>query len=155
MNKTIPHLSKIAQKFKDTVEIVGITVEQNESLIKNFVDQMGDKMDYSVAIDSKGLVYNGYMTAFNVSGIPHAFVIDKHGNIVWNDHPAQSSMVTAIEKAVAEKMVVDPKTLSKDELKALPAKELIEILKAYKIDYSDCLEKSDFIEKIENEIINK
>lgn len=148
-------MSKIAQKFKDTVEFVGVTVEQNEFQIKSFVEQMGDKMDYSVAIDSKGLVYNGYMTAFNVSGIPHAFVIDKKGYIIWNDHPAQSSMITAIENAIAEKIVVDPKTLSKDELKALPAKELVEILKTYKIDYSDCLEKSDYIEKIESEIVSK
>ena len=29
----------------------------------------------------------GYMQAFGVNGIPHAFVVDKQGRIVWQGHP--------------------------------------------------------------------
>jgi hypothetical protein len=48
---------------------------------------MGDKMDYLVAIDKEEKSSEGYMKAFGIDGIPHAFVVDKQGKIVWQGHP--------------------------------------------------------------------
>ena len=50
---SIPHLTELAQKYKDKdVRFIGVDVwERDTSLVKPFVEEMGDKMDYSVALD--------------------------------------------------------------------------------------------------------
>jgi len=84
---TIPHLTDLQKKYKDKgISFVGISTE-DEATVKKFVEKMGDKMDYSVAIDKDGATSSDYMDAFGVSGIPHAFVVDKKGRIVWHGHP--------------------------------------------------------------------
>lgn len=157
---TIPHLTELAHKFKGKVEFVGITNEDNESAIKSFVDKMGAKMDYSVAIDKSGTVTNEYMATYGVSGIPHAFIIDLEGNIIWNNHPADPSFEKTLDKitadisATANKNVAHHysiqqlKTMTDSEMAHLSAKDLRGICQEYGIDTTACLEKSDYVEVI-------
>lgn len=85
---SIPHLTKLQQQFGDKgVRIVGLT-DEKEDVVKPFVDDMGPKMDYSVGIDTSDKSKKAYMTPFKVSGIPHAFVVDKEGRLVWHGHPS-------------------------------------------------------------------
>src|SRR5262245_9100185 len=51
---SIPHLTELAHKYKDKgVRFIGVDVwEHDTSKVKPFVDEMGDKMDYSVALDT-------------------------------------------------------------------------------------------------------
>jgi tetratricopeptide (TPR) repeat protein len=51
------------------------------------VDEQGDKMKYTVAIDRGGKTSAGYMERYGQNGIPHAFVVDKEGRIAWHGHP--------------------------------------------------------------------
>jgi thiol-disulfide isomerase/thioredoxin len=83
--KSIPHLTELQKKFPD-VRFVGIS-DENSDVVKKFVTKMGDKMDYAVAIDDERATSDGYMKEFGVGGIPHAFIVDKHGRIVWHGHP--------------------------------------------------------------------
>lgn len=84
---TIPHLTKTQQKYKDkNVVVVGVSNEP-AARIKPFVDNMGDKMDYIVAADDKNKTFANYLQAYRVNGIPHAFVVDQKGAIVWHGHP--------------------------------------------------------------------
>lgn len=92
---SIPHLTQMQKKFKDVV-FVGVSDEETPT-VKKFVHQMGDKMDYAVAIDDGGKTTAGYMGAFGISGIPHAFVVDKQGRIVWVGHPMDQ-----LEETLAE-----------------------------------------------------
>ncbi len=83
---SIPHLTEMQKKFKDKgVVFIGVTDEKSD-VVKKFVEKMGDKMDYNVAIDG-GKTSEGYMEAFGINGIPHAFVVDKDGKIAWQGHP--------------------------------------------------------------------
>jgi thiol-disulfide isomerase/thioredoxin len=82
---SIPHLTQLQKKFKDVV-IIGIT-DEDVPTVKKFVAKMGDQMDYIVAIDKEEKTGRAYMGAFGIDGIPHAFVIDKEGRIVWHGHP--------------------------------------------------------------------
>jgi peroxiredoxin len=96
---SIPHLSSLQKRFKDRgVIIVGISDETVER-VKPFVDQMGDEMDYLVAIDDRDKTFGTYMRAFGVDGIPHAFVVGKDGRIAWHGHP-MDGLDRAIEKAL-------------------------------------------------------
>lgn len=82
---SIPHLTKMQKKFKDVI-FVGVSDEKPD-VVKKFVTQMGDKMDYVVAIDDQHQTSKGYMAAFDIGGIPHAFVVGQDGHILWQGHP--------------------------------------------------------------------
>jgi len=83
---SIPHLTEMQKKFKDKgVVFIGVTNEKSD-VVKKFVEKMGDKMDYTVAIDA-GKTSEGYMQAYGINGIPHAFIVDKAGKVAWEGHP--------------------------------------------------------------------
>jgi thiol-disulfide isomerase/thioredoxin len=97
---SIPHLTQLQQQFKDKgVTIIGISKESAD-VVEPFVKKMAEKMEYTVALDSEGQAGKAYMTAFNVTGIPHAFIIDKQGNLVWHGHP-MAQMDQVLEQVVA------------------------------------------------------
>ncbi len=84
---SIPHLTELHHEFKDKgVTIVGVS-DEAPGTVKPFVTEMGEKMDYTVAIDRDGQVSKNYMEAFGVQGIPHAFIVGKDGTLVWHGHP--------------------------------------------------------------------
>lgn len=99
--KSIPHLSEMQKQFKD-VKFVGVSSEESD-VVKKFVTKMGDKMDYTVAIDDDGKTSAGYMEAFGINGIPHAFIVDKEGRVVWHGHP-MDGLDKAIEKVLSGKL---------------------------------------------------
>jgi thiol-disulfide isomerase/thioredoxin len=97
---SIPHLTEMQEKFRDKgVVFVGVTAEDSET-VRPFVEKMGEKMKYAVAIDDGRKTNDGYMKAFGVRGIPHAFVVDKEGLIVWRGHPT-SGLDQVVEQVVA------------------------------------------------------
>ena len=93
---SIPHLTELAHKYKDEgVRFIGVDIwERDTKLVQPFVDQMGDKMDYSVALDNvpaggnpnEGAMAKTWMKAAEENGIPTAFVI-RDGKIAWIGHP--------------------------------------------------------------------
>ena len=147
--QTIPHLSEINTRVKDkNVVVVGVTQENNQSQIQQFVQRMGGKMNYNVAIDASGSLSNEFMAKYQVRGIPHAFVINKEGNVSWHGHPADPNFETEIDKAANQQMIPNPKNLSLDEVKKLPVRMIKKILATHKVDYSDCVEKQDLIDRV-------
>lgn len=97
---TVPHLSELQQQYagKDVV-LVGISDETADK-VKPFVEKMGDKMAYTVALDPARKSHKDYLEAFGVRGIPHAFVVDKSGAIVWHGHP-MAGLDLALQEIVA------------------------------------------------------
>ena len=94
---SIPHLTELQEKFKDRgVNIIGISNEELAT-VESFVKKMGDKMAYTVAIDT-GATSKGYMGQYGIGGIPHAFVV-KDGEVVWHGHP-KGKLDDAIEGAL-------------------------------------------------------
>lgn len=83
--KTIPHLTELQKKYKE-LTIIGISDEEVNT-VKSFVEDMGDDMDYTVAVDRDEQTSKKYLEATGIEGIPHAYIIDKHGKLVWFGHP--------------------------------------------------------------------
>ena len=99
---SIPHLTELQKKLKDKgVTIIGISREKLE-VAKPFVEQMGEKMGYTIAVDTERKVDRGYMEAFRQAGIPHAFIVDGQGNLAWRGHPLSSAdgMDQALEQII-------------------------------------------------------
>lgn len=83
---SIPHLTALQKKYQDRVTFIGVSQETVET-VEPFVTAQAEQMDYTVAVDPTKKVSRGYMTAFGQGGIPHAFVVDGAGKVVWHGHP--------------------------------------------------------------------
>ena len=109
---SIPHLTELQKKFKDKgVVVIGVTDEESD-VVKKFVKQMGDKMDYTIAIDA-GKTSECYAEAFGLEGIPQAFIVDKEGKVVWNGRPLDG-LDKALNEIIAGKYDLDA---AKEKLK--------------------------------------
>ena len=89
---SIPHLTKLQAEYKDKVTIVGVSVDRrakkgNLQIVKDFVAKQGEAMEYTVAFEKKGKVKRAYSQAFGQQFIPHAFIVDQQGKIVWVGSP--------------------------------------------------------------------
>ena len=113
---SIPHLSELQAKLKNQgVVMVGISDEKADK-VKPFVTEQGAKMDYRVALDQDGQTYKSYMGGFGIGGIPHAFIVNKQGKIVWHGHP-MAGLDEALEAILAG--TYDMKAAAKkDEVRA-------------------------------------
>jgi thiol-disulfide isomerase/thioredoxin len=87
---SIPHVNKLQLKHADSVVVIGQNVwEQDESKVKPFIEKMGEKMTYRVALDADGAMAETWMKAAGQDGIPAAFIIDQQGQLAWVGHPMQ------------------------------------------------------------------
>lgn len=87
---SIPHLVDLRNKYdKSKVEIIGLT-DEPLTKIEKFAKDM--KMNYAVGYGSTS------GEAYNVTGIPHAFVIGPDGTIKWDGHPMDEAMGPMIAK---------------------------------------------------------
>ncbi len=103
---TIPHLVELDKKYRPKgVVIMGLTNEP-KSKVEPFARQMG--MTYAVGCGSPSAA------AYGVRGIPHAFVLDPSGKIVWHGHPAGPGL----EAAIQEQLRTNPPTLLSPKQKA-------------------------------------
>ncbi|GIX43806.1 MAG: hypothetical protein KatS3mg130_0214 [Candidatus Sumerlaea sp.] len=98
--ESIPHLTELQKRFGPRgLAIVGIS-DEGPSTVREFVEKMGQKMDYSVAVDPTGDTKSAYMDTYGQRGIPCAFVVDRQGRIVWIGHP-QSELEKTLEEILS------------------------------------------------------
>ena len=110
--ESIPHITTLAKKFAGKITFTGVSVFEDSEAeatgstaympkVVSFVENMGDKMAYNVAIDGpKGETANAWMKAANQEGIPTAFVVE-HKKVVWIGHPME--MDSILSEVVAGK----------------------------------------------------
>src|SRR5688572_20770201 len=85
----MPHLSSLAQQYRDKVTIIGIDIKElkftTRDIIKAFVDSMGKRMDYHVATEDSSYMVAGWIEAFGEqnNGIPRSFVVNTEGRMAW------------------------------------------------------------------------
>ena len=107
---SVPLLTELQKKYKKDILIIGVTepdaAGNSPRAIRDFVKSQGDKMDYSVAIDS-GKTTQAYLAAAGADGIPHAFVVDKSGMIVWQGSPLDPALDTVLGDLVGGKFDLD------------------------------------------------
>ena len=104
--QTIPHLNKLHKQYAPKgVVIMGITNE-SKAKAEPFAKEMG--MTYAVGCGSSA------SQTYGVRGIPHAFVLDVAGKVVWHGHPAGGGL----EKALVEQLKTNPPTLMSPKQKA-------------------------------------
>lgn len=73
--RDMPHLNSLYEKYKDQVEIIGIDLQEQESLVDPFITNL--EVTFPIALDTQGAVSKQYgvrYTNFHV-------LIDKEGNV--------------------------------------------------------------------------
>jgi thiol-disulfide isomerase/thioredoxin len=104
---SIPHLTELQKKNPDVIFIAVSIAEEDQANVKPFVEEMGDKMAYRVAIDSvpekekanQGVMAKTWMMAAGQNGIPTSFIVNKEGKIAWIGYPME--LDKPLEKIVA------------------------------------------------------
>jgi len=92
---SIPHLTKIQEEYADNnVNVIGCAIWQREdtqaareTTVSTFVEDQGDKMNYSVAVDNGSWMSDNWMKPAGRNGIPSAFIIDGTGTVAWIGSP--------------------------------------------------------------------
>ena len=80
---SIAHLNNLNKKYHALgLEIIGITGE-DKAVVDRF--RARTAMDYAVALDKD----QSLATEFQVQTIPHAWLFDKDGRVVWSGHPME------------------------------------------------------------------
>ncbi|MEI7984002.1 MAG: TlpA disulfide reductase family protein [Armatimonadota bacterium] len=98
--QSIPHITELAKKNTD-VTFIGVSIweEDKDSNVKNFIDKMGEKMDYNVGYSgNKTGMSESWMQASGQNGIPTAFII-KNNEVQWIGHPMDMENPLAEVKA--------------------------------------------------------
>lgn len=92
---SIPHLNELHRKMGPKgVVITGVNVWEGEKSpeaadkVREFVKNKGDKMSYAVAIGGNQFMKD-WLEAARVEGIPHAFIVNGNGKLIWEGHPAE------------------------------------------------------------------
>lgn len=98
--ESIPYLSALQKKYADQAVFIGVTDEPLET-VKPFVEKMGDGIAYTIMVDDQDQTSDAYMAAFKEEYIPHAFIVDKSGKIVFHANPMDDTFEPALEKAIA------------------------------------------------------
>lgn len=110
---SIPHLNEIATKFEDKgLVVIGQAIwEQDTSNVKPFVEKMGNKMTYRVALDDyKGTMAESWMKAAGENQIPTAFFVGKDGKIAWIGLPWN------LQKSIVEQVLTGSYDVAKEAL---------------------------------------
>lgn len=87
---SIPHLTELAHRFTN-VTVIGMNIWERaddvSAKVGEFVKDMGDRMDYTVAIDTDDqFMAENWMRAAGRNGIPSSFIVHE-GRIAWIGHP--------------------------------------------------------------------
>ena len=96
----MPHLSKLARRYKQKTTFIGVDVyeEVNHTTlkqVKSFVDSMGDRMGYNIAVDDSTFMVENWLKASEEdrNGIPRTFIVNSDGRLAWAGHPSQLNKV--------------------------------------------------------------
>ncbi|MCE9548558.1 MAG: redoxin family protein [Planctomycetia bacterium] len=98
--EAIPHLTKLQKRNADVTFIGMNCMEDDQSVVPAFVEKMGAKMGYRVAMDdAAGNMAKTWLSAAGQNGIPCTFVVGKDGKIAWIGHPMKLDVVLKEVKA--------------------------------------------------------
>jgi thiol-disulfide isomerase/thioredoxin len=108
--KSIPHLAELhKKKEKDGLVIIGISNEEPETIaefLKPKKDGKAIDMPYFVAADDENASTDAWME--DIEGIPHAFVVNQQGIVVWQGNPLDTAKLdSTIEQVLAGKFDVE------------------------------------------------
>jgi thiol-disulfide isomerase/thioredoxin len=100
--RSIPHLTELQKKYAGQgVIFLGVS-DQPLTDVVPFVAGQGDNMAYRVGVDTSKRTFRAWMAAYGENGIPHAFIVNTNGMVVWHDFPTED-LDSALETLISGK----------------------------------------------------
>jgi thiol-disulfide isomerase/thioredoxin len=90
----ISHLNELQRKYAGKNFQLLTFVEEGHQTMDKFLKR--NPVEYPIGLESTAL------EDYGISGIPHAFVVNQAGTIVWHGHPAEPEMEKGISSALSE-----------------------------------------------------
>jgi len=90
--RAIPHLNALQREYAGKKFQLLSFVEEGHKTMDRFLAK--HRVEYPIGLESSSL------EDYGVSGIPHAFVIDQYGKVVWQGHSESPEMEPAISNAL-------------------------------------------------------
>jgi thiol-disulfide isomerase/thioredoxin len=94
--KVMPHLSKIARKYKKNVDVISVNVWEKpkypKSRAKAIIDSMGARVKYNVGFDDNGKMEAEWLNRTWEPAVPRALIINEDGRIAWIGHPTDLNL---------------------------------------------------------------
>jgi thiol-disulfide isomerase/thioredoxin len=90
----IPHLNELQHTYAGKNFQLLTFVEEGHQTMDKFLKRT--PVEYPIGLESTTL------EDYGISGIPHAFVVNQAGQIIWHGHPAEAEMEKAISKSLNE-----------------------------------------------------
>ncbi len=109
----MPHLAELQNQYAEAgLVIIGVSNEP-PSVVHHFTQSMGGAAGYALVTDTPQRdVYNAYMRPVGSPGIPHAFLIDRDGNLVWHGVPSAKEIDGRIERLAGESYTLKSEILA-------------------------------------------
>jgi thiol-disulfide isomerase/thioredoxin len=89
----MPHFCKLRKEYPKAVLLWVDVWDKDQGAVKEFVQRMGDKMDFSVALDSGcdeegiGEMAKTWLPSLGGKGLPSTVIIDASGKVAWMGAP--------------------------------------------------------------------
>lgn len=97
---TIPHLTEMYHRYGHRgLQVVGISSEPVDT-IESFVNQMDEKMDYTVAADRNARTTARFRDP--EGQIPAAYLFNEEGTLIWIGHPAHPDLEELVHELLDE-----------------------------------------------------
>ncbi|CAL6003706.1 FixW_protein [Hexamita inflata] len=80
----VPHMARMQQEYKQCW-IMSVTSDQ-EADVQKFIEENPAAKQYNISRDAGGRV-GAMMQRLGAKGIPHCFLFDEQGKMVYNGHP--------------------------------------------------------------------
>jgi thiol-disulfide isomerase/thioredoxin len=89
----MPLHSKLAKKYKENVVFIGVYVYPHKTFslerTKVFIDSLGKRVRYSLAVQEDRAMEIEWLEAFNAVGMPNTFIVNKEGKVAWIGYPTE------------------------------------------------------------------
>ena len=97
----IPMLTELQTNYKARgLVVIGYSWEKPET-VRAFVKKMGERMRYVVVSDPDEVTIGHLAELEAVRGFPYAFLVNEHGEVVWEGHPEDDDLRGAVERLFA------------------------------------------------------
>ncbi|MFO7974883.1 MAG: TlpA disulfide reductase family protein [Candidatus Hydrogenedentota bacterium] len=98
-HRMMPHLTRLQRRYAEAgFVVIGVSNERAET-VRRFVTSARAGMGYAVITDTESRdTYNAYMRPMGSPGIPHAFLIDRDGKLVWHGVPVEKEIAPIIQR---------------------------------------------------------
>jgi thiol-disulfide isomerase/thioredoxin len=109
--KSIPELKRLSRAHGDKVRVVGVAAAEagDAEGVREYAKRAG--IDYSVAYADDEALFERWMHAARVSGLPWVFIVDADGRVAWWGQPFETEFEPTLRAVVAGR--VEPAAMRK------------------------------------------